>query len=94
MADPIMKRIKLNIAGDVQGVFFRHFAKKEADTLGLKGWCRNEANGSVFAVVEGEAKKVDKFAKWAKEGSELATVEELEVVEEKYTGLEREFEIR
>jgi acylphosphatase len=89
-----MKRVKLNIVGDVQGVFFRHFAKKEADTLELTGWCRNESDGSVFAVVEGTHGDVDKFVRWAREGSELATVEEIEVVEEKYTGLEKAFEIR
>jgi len=89
-----MKRVKMNIVGDVQGVFFRHFAKKEADGLGLTGWCRNESDGSVFAVVEGEDKNVDKFVRWAKEGSELATVENIEVIDEKYTGLEKEFEIR
>lgn len=94
MAETINKRVKLSIVGDVQGVFFRHFAKKEADQLGLTGWCRNESDGSVFAIVEGEAKNVDKFVRWAKEGSELATVENLEIVEEKYTGLEKEFEIR
>jgi acylphosphatase len=94
MADKTFKRVKLNIVGDVQGVFFRHFAKKEADSLELTGWCRNESDGSVFAIVEGEAKNVDRFVHWAKQGSELATVEDLEVVEEKYTGLEKEFEIR
>lgn len=88
------KRVKMSISGDVQGVFFRHFAKKEADGLQLHGWCRNESDGSVYVVVEGEAPKVDSFLKWAKSGSELATVENIEVTEEKYTGLEKEFEIR
>ena len=89
-----MKRVKISIIGDVQGVFFRHFAKKEADSLELTGWCRNESDGSVFAVVEGEEKNVDKFVSWAKKGTELATVEDMDVQIEKYTGLEKEFEIR
>jgi acylphosphatase len=94
MSEAKMKRVKMNIIGDVQGVFFRHFAKREADSLSLTGWCRNESDGSVFAVVEGEEKHVDKFVRWAKEGSDLATVENLEVTEEKYTGDEKAFEIR
>jgi len=94
MAEPEMKRVKMNVVGDVQGVFFRHFAKKEADSLSLTGWCRNESDGSVYAVVEGEARNVDRFVHWARQGSELATVENLDVTEEKYTGLEKEFEIR
>jgi acylphosphatase len=94
MAEKTFKRAKLNIIGDVQGVFFRHFAKKEADALEITGWCRNESDGSVFAVVEGEAGNVDKFIRWAKRGSELSTVDEVQTTEEKYTGLEKEFEIR
>jgi acylphosphatase len=94
MSETNNKRVKLSIVGDVQGVFFRHFAKKEADLLELTGWCRNESDGSVFAIIEGVDKNVDKFVRWAREGSELATVEEIDVTEEKFTGLEKEFEIR
>lgn len=89
-----MKRVKLVVTGDVQGVFFRHNAKKEADTLGVSGWCRNESDGSVFIIVEGDDKAVNKFVKWVGEGSPLATVENVEVTEEKPTGLEQGFEIR
>ncbi len=89
-----MKRVKMSVTGDVQGVFFRHFAKQEADRLGLAGWCRNESDGSVFIVVEGEEKNVDLFIRWAKKGSELATVENVDAKEEKFTGLEQGFEIR
>lgn len=94
MTEASNKRLKMSIVGDVQGVFFRHFAKVEADDLALTGWCRNESDGSVYVVVEGEGKNVDKFVRWAKGGSELATVESVDVTEEKYTGLEKEFEIR
>lgn len=89
-----MKRVKLTIVGDVQGVFFRYFAKQEADRLSLSGWCRNEADGNVFVVMEGEEKNVDRFVNWAKKGSELATVENVEIAQEKYTGQEQGFEIR
>ena len=89
-----MKRVKMIISGDVQGVFYRHFAKQEADRLALAGWCRNEADGSVYIVLEGEEKNVEHFIRWAKKGSELATVEDVTVTQEKYTGLEQGFEIR
>jgi acylphosphatase len=89
-----MKRIRIVISGDVQGVFFRHNAKKEANSLGVLGWCRNESDGNVYIIAEGEEKAVDKFEKWAKEGSPLSTVESIEVTIEKPTGVEREFEIR
>lgn len=89
-----MKRIKAIVAGDVQGVFFRHNTKKEADALGIMGWCRNEPDGSVYIIAEGDDKPIDKFTKWLKSGSPLSTVETLEIVEEKATGCEKRFEIR
>jgi len=89
-----MKRAKVIITGDVQGVFFRHHAEKEANKLGLSGWCRNEPDGSVFIIIEGDKKSVDKYIKWCMQGSPVSTVENVEVMEEKYTGTEIGFEIR
>jgi acylphosphatase len=67
---------------------------KEAKSLDIKGWCRNEPDGSVFIVAEGEDGAVNKLIRWAKDGSPLASVENVEVVEEKPTGEEKDFEIR
>jgi acylphosphatase len=89
-----MKRVRLIVTGDVQGVGFRYHAQKEAERLALTGWERNEPNGDVYIVVEGEDEKVDKFVKWAKSGSPLAEVENIDISEEKYTGEEPPFEVR
>ncbi|MEI6266436.1 MAG: acylphosphatase [bacterium] len=89
-----MKRYKVYVIGDVQGVFYRHNAKKQANELGIMGWCRNESDGSVYVVVEGEDKSIQKFFKWLKLGSPLSTVEKVDTFQEKYTGLEKDFEIR
>jgi acylphosphatase len=89
-----MKRVKISVTGDVQGVFYRHNTMKEAKSLDIKGWCRNEPDGSVFIVAEGEDAAVNKLIRWAKDGSPLASVENVEVVEEKPTGEEKDFEIR
>ncbi|MHA6644278.1 acylphosphatase [Mesorhizobium sp. A623] len=44
---------KVHITGRVQGVSFRFWAREEAERLGLKGWVRNEPDGSVAALIAG-----------------------------------------
>ncbi|GFE54330.1 acylphosphatase organ-common type isozyme variant 1 [Babesia ovis] len=36
------------VYGRVQGVFFRKFTKQEADRLGIKGFVKNDNDGTVF----------------------------------------------
>ncbi len=43
----------VRISGRVQGVSFRFWAREEAERLGLKGWVRNEPDGSVQALIAG-----------------------------------------
>ncbi len=45
----------------VQGVFFRATAQEIARRYGVTGWARNERDGSVRCVVEGEAAELDRF---------------------------------
>ena len=45
--------MRLVIAGRVHGVGFRAFVVREASALGLKGWVRNRADGTLEAVVSG-----------------------------------------
>jgi acylphosphatase len=53
--------LKLRIEGFVQAVGYRHFAIQEATRLGLDGWVRNRADGSVEALVSGDTKAVEAF---------------------------------
>jgi len=43
----------VRISGRVQGVSFRVWTRMEAQKLGLTGWVRNEADGSVTALIAG-----------------------------------------
>lgn len=74
-----MVRVHLRIFGSVQGVFFRHSAKLEAERLEIVGWIRNNADGSVEVMAQGEKEKVDKFIAWSKKGPPFAKVEKVEV---------------
>jgi len=49
-----MKRLEAVARGYVQGVGYRAFAAREARALGLTGAVRNDPDGSVRVVAEGE----------------------------------------
>ena len=46
------------VTGRVQGVFFRAWTKQQADDLGVSGWVRNRADGSVEALVASDTEAV------------------------------------
>lgn len=74
-----LKRIKIKVFGDVQGVFFRYFAKEKARQFGLTGWVKNLEDGTVEMEAEGEEEKLKKFIDWCYIGSPAAKVEKTEV---------------
>lgn len=76
-----MKKCRIHIVGKVQGVAFRYYTKKKADSLGLRGTTENQADGSVVSIVEGEAFLVDEFAAWCKIGSPASSVDQVIVVD-------------
>lgn len=47
------KATLVHISGRVQGVSFRIWTRTQARRLGLTGWVRNEADGSVTALIAG-----------------------------------------
>lgn len=47
------RALHVRITGSVQGVGFRVWTKRQAERLGLRGWVRNERDGSVSALVAG-----------------------------------------
>lgn len=66
--------LHLQIHGRVQGVGFRHAMCRQAEVLGLEGWVRNCADGSVEAVVVGPPEQVDLLHAWSRRGPAGATV--------------------
>lgn len=70
--------LHLAIHGRVQGVFYRDSMRREAQRLGVAGWVRNRSDGTVEAVVQGDANEVDAIVRWARRGPEHARVERVE----------------
>ena len=75
------------IHGRVQGVFFRDTTRRRAAERGVSGWVRNNPDGTVEAVFEGEADAVDAMVRFAREGPRGAIVERVDMIEEEPEGL-------
>lgn len=77
MVQVAVKRAHLQISGRVQGVFFRAWTAESARRLGLAGWVRNRFDGSVEAVFEGPAGKVDEMVERCRRGPDHARVDSI-----------------
>jgi acylphosphatase len=77
------------VHGHVQGVFFRDTTMRRAVERGVAGWVRNNPDGTVEAVFEGDPDAVDAMVRFAHEGPRGAIVERVEVIEEEPEGLTR-----
>jgi acylphosphatase len=75
------------VHGYVQGVFFRDSTRRLADRHGVAGWARNNPDGTVEAVFEGEADAVERLLAFVQEGPRGAEVSRVEVSEEEPEGL-------
>ena len=64
----------LQIHGQVQGVGFRDALRREALARGCTGWVRNQRDGSVEALVAGEAPAVEAVIAWSRRGPPAARV--------------------
>ena len=89
----IEARVRARVRGRVQGVFFRAETRARAESLGLAGWVRNAPDGSVEAVFEGAAERVESMVEWCRRGPAGAVVEDVEVVREEPVG-ESGFRVR
>jgi acylphosphatase len=80
-------RRRVTVSGRVQGVFFRETARRRAESARLSGWVRNNPDGSVEAVFEGEPKAVERLVDWCREGPRGARVEWVDVASEEPEGI-------
>ena len=73
--------VRLIIRGRVQAVGYRAWALDEATRLGLAGWVRNRADGTVEAVAAGDDAAVEAFIAACRRGPGLARVTAVDVRE-------------
>jgi acylphosphatase len=88
-----MKAVRARITGRVQGVGFRAFVEQAAERIGVSGWVRNRRDGSVEAMIAGDASKVDEMLTMCWQGPPAAKVEGVSV-EDVPTPTGRGFETR
>ncbi len=69
------------VTGRVQGVGFRWFVEREARALGLGGWVRNRADGSVEVLAAGSNQQLNALYGKLKEGPRASRVDNVEVDE-------------
>lgn len=81
-----MRRARVKISGDVQGVFFRASCADVARALDVAGWVRNVSGGAVEAVFEGDDRDVEAMLRWCRVGPPLARVDRVGWVDEAPSG--------
>jgi acylphosphatase len=100
--DPIadsMSRVtrRFRIEGKVQGVYFRHSTRGEAERLAIAGYARNLPDGSVEVLAHGSVPAVEELLVWlhrGPRGARVDSVAELTVELEPPRESEPAFEVR
>ena len=80
--------------GRVQGVGFRYFVWREAEELGVDGWVRNRADGTVEALARGTNEELDRLKARLEEGPRWSRVMSVSVADESDEDVPQGFEIR
>ncbi|PSL02924.1 acylphosphatase [Cecembia rubra] len=72
---------RIKVYGKVQGIFFRKNTQQKALELDLKGWVKNEEDGTVSLEIEGELHSILAMQSWLRLGPPNSHVENLEITQ-------------
>lgn len=72
-------RLHATVHGRVQGVGFRYTTQDQARRLGLAGWVRNRADGTVEVEAQGEKSVLETFLAFLYRGPLGARVDHVDV---------------
>jgi acylphosphatase len=89
-------KVRANIisSGLVQGVGFRYFVLTKAKELNLYGYVKNQMDGTVLTVVEGEKAKIEQLFNQLKVGPMHANVTDCKICWNSFGGEFSNFEVR
>lgn len=74
----MIKRLEVLVKGRVQMVMFRDYVKRGARRLGLSGFVKNNPDGTVTAIAEGEEELLNQLVIRIKKGSLLSRVDSVD----------------
>src|SRR4051812_16448659 len=74
----LMNHLNIVVHGKVQGVNFRHYTMEKAFELGVKGFVKNNEDGTVYVEAEGNAEQLQKFIEWCQKGPSRAEVKSVQ----------------
>ena len=77
----MIRSVKINIYGKVQGVGFRYSALQKANEIGVRGFAKNRTDGSVYMEVEAEPELLEQFIYWCKQGPSWSRVDDIKVMD-------------
>ena len=75
-----VQTISLRISGRVQMVGYRRWVIDKAEGLGLNGWVRNVADGSVEILANGYRDKVDQLVELCRIGTPASCIDDISIV--------------
>jgi acylphosphatase len=73
------KSIQITVSGKVQNVGFRYYTRKAAHESGIKGFVRNQSDGSVYIEAEGDDQSLSSFIAWCHQGPAWARVDSVDI---------------
>ena len=76
--NPALHTRRYVVRGRVQGVGFRWFVEREASTIGVAGWVRNNYDGSVEVLATGTREQLSQLRRKLQEGPRAARVDDLD----------------
>lgn len=81
------------VKGNVQGVSFRSFTKRNADILGLNGFVKNLDDNKVEVFAEGDKDSIEALVEALRTGPDQAVVKKVDIEWKPYTRIYPDFKV-